>query len=123
MKKTLVIATIAMLGFGGYIGYTTNYTTTATAHELTIPRFVDVPKQTGFDLNINLNKNTVECNSTEQGVNVNIERKDSIVYRTKIVTKTINKYIERRNHFPLRETKQNLLELCTVEPNPQRIQQ
>lgn len=112
MKRTLVIATIAMLGLGGYIGYTTNYTTTATANELTIPRFVDVPKQTGFDININLNKNTVKCNSTEQDVKVKIERKDSIIYKTRIVTKEIIKPIRGLRELPpLRERKIPLTEL------------
>lgn len=123
MKKTLVLLTFAMMCFGGYIGYSTNYVETATANEVTIPRFVDVPRTNQFNLDINLNKNTVTCNGTEQNVKVNIERKDSVIYKTRVVTKTVNKYVERRNHFPLRENKQNLLELCTVEPNPHRIQQ
>lgn len=123
MKKTLVLLTLAMMCFGGYIGYSTNYVETATANEVTIPRFVDVPRTNQFSLDINLNKNTVTCNGTEQNVKVNIERKDSIIYKTRVVTKTVNKYVERRNHFPLRENKRNLLELCTVEPNPHRIQQ
>lgn len=121
MKKLLVIATLFMLGFGGYIGYTTNYVNTATANEVTIPRFINVPRTNGFNLDINLNKNTVTCNSTEQDVKVNIERKDSVVYQTRVVTREIVKHVERRHHFPLREEKRNLLELCKVEPNPHRI--
>lgn len=122
-QRILILATLAMMGFGGYIGYSTNYVEPATAHEVTIPRFVDIPRTQGFNLDINLNKNTVAYNSTEQGVNVNIERKDSIVYRTRVVTKTVIKNVERRQHFPLREPKQKLLELCNTEPNPNRILQ
>ena len=122
MKKTLVLLTLAMMGFGGYVGYTTNYVNTTTANEVTVPRFVDVPRTQGFNLDINLNNGTVTCNNQEQDVKVNIERKDSIVYRTRVVTKTVVKHVERRNHFPLRETKQNLVELCTVKSNSHRIQ-
>lgn len=122
MKKTLVLLTLAMMGFGGYVGYSTNYVETATANEVTIPRFVDVPRTQGFNLDINLNNGLVTCNSQEQDVNVKIERKDSIIYKTRFVTKEVIKNIERRNHFPLRENKRNLLELCNVKPNSHRIQ-
>ena len=120
-NKVLVLLTLAMMGFGGYVGYTTNYVNTTTANEVTIPRFVDVPR-TGFKLDINLNNGTVTCNDQEQNINVKIERKDSIVYRTRVVTKEVIKHVERRHHFPLREQKRNLIELCNVEPNPHRIQ-
>lgn len=122
MKKTLVLLTLAMMGFGGYIGYTTNYVNTATANEVTIPRFVDVPRTNGFNLDINLNNGTVTCNNQEQNISVRIERKDSIVYRTRVVTKEVIKHVERRHHFPLREQKKNLIELCNVESNLHRIQ-
>lgn len=122
MKKTLVLLTFAMMGFGGYIGYTTNYVNTATANEVTIPRFVDVPRTNGFNLDINLNNGTVTCNNQEQNISVRIERKDSIVYRTRVVTKEVIKHVERRHHFPLREQKKNLIELCNVESNLHRIQ-
>ena len=122
MKKTLVLLTLAMMGFGGYVGYSTNYVETATANEVTIPRFVDIPRTQGFNLDINLNNGHVTCNNQEQDIKVNIERKDSIVYRTRVVTKEVIKYIERRHHFPLREQKRNLSELCNMEPNPYRIQ-
>lgn len=122
MKKTLVLLTLTMMGFGGYIGYTTNYVNTATANEVTIPRFVDVPRTNGFNLDINLNNGTVTCNNQEQNISVRIERKDSIVYRTRVVTKEVIKHVERRHHFPLREQKKNLIELCNVESNLHRIQ-
>jgi len=122
MKKTLVLLTLAMMGFGGYVGYSTNYVETTTANEVTIPRFVDIPRTQGFNLDINLNNGLVTCNSQEQDVNVKIECKDSIIYKTRFVTKEVIKNVERRNHFPLRENKQNLLELCNVKPNSHRIQ-
>lgn len=118
MKKTLVLLTLAMMGFGGYIGYSTNYTNTATANEVIIPRFVDVPRTNGFNLDINLNKNTVTCNSTEQDVNVKIERKDSIIYRTRVVTKEVVKHVKSYNMPPMRDyRKPDVSELCAVKPN------
>ena len=122
MKKTLVLLTLAMMGFGGYIGYTTNYVNTATANEVTIPRFVDVPRTNGFNLDINLNNGTVTCNNQEQNVNVRIERKDSIIYQTRFVTKEITKHVKVREMPPMRFKRQNLIELCTVKPNSQHIQ-
>lgn len=122
MKKTLVLLTLAMMSFGGYIGYTTNYVNTTTANEVTIPRFVDVPRTQGFNLDINLNNGHVTCNSQEQGVKVNIERKDSIIYRTRVVTKEITKHVKVREMPPMRFKRQNLVELCTVKPNSHRIQ-
>ena len=122
MKKTLVLLTLAMMGFGGYIGYTTNYVNTATANEVTIPRFVDVPRTNGFNLDINLNNGTVTCNNQEQNINVRIERKDSIIYRTRFVTKEVTKHVKVRELPPMRFKKPNLVELCTVKPNSQRIQ-
>lgn len=122
MKKTLVLLTLAMMGFGGYIGYTTNYVNTATANEVTIPRFVDVPRTNGFNLDINLNNGTVSCNNQEQNINVRIERKDSIVYRTRVVTREVTKHVKVRELPPVRYKKQNLIELCNVKPNSLRIQ-
>ena len=121
MKKTLVLATLFMLGFGGYIGYTTNYVNTATANEVTLPRLIDVPRTNGFNLDINLNNGTVTCNNQEQNVNVKIERKDSIIYRTRVVTKNvvheITKHVKVREMPPMRYSKQNLVELCSTKPN------
>lgn len=122
MKKTLVLLTLAMMGFGGYIGYTTNYVNTTTANEVTIPRFVDVPRTNGFNLDINLNNGTVTCNNQEQNVNVKIERKDSIIYRTRVVTREVAKHVKVREVPALREKRKNLIELCTVETNLHHIQ-
>ena len=110
------------MGFGGYIGYSTNYVETTTAKEVTIPRFVDVPRTQGFNLDINLNNGFVTCNNQEQDIKVNIERKDSIIYRTRVVTKEITKPVKVREIPPMRFKKQNLIELCNVKPNSHRIQ-
>ena len=121
-NKILTLSTLTMMGFGGYVGYTTNYVNTATAHEVNLPRLIDVPRTQGFNLDINLNNGHVTCNSQEQDVKVNIERKDSIIYRTRVVTKEITKHVKVREMPPMRLKKQNLVELCTVKPNSQRIQ-
>lgn len=121
MKKTLVLLTLAMMGFGGYVGYTTNYVNTTTANEVTIPRFVDIPRTQGFNLDINLNNGLVTCNSQEQDVNVNVQRKDSIIYKTRVVTRNvvhdIIRHVKVREMPPMRFKRQNLSELCSVKPN------
>ena len=117
MKKTLVLATLFMLGFGGYIGYTTNYVNTATANEVTLPRPIDVPRTQGFNLDINLNNGIVTCNNQEQNVSVKIERKDSIIYQTRFVTREVTKHVKVREMPPMRFKRQNLNELCSMKPN------
>ena len=123
-RKILAIATLFMMGFGGYIGYTTNYVNTATANEVIVPRFVDIPRTQGFNLDINLNNGTVTCNSQEQDVNINVQRKDSIVYKTRVVTRNvvheITKHVKVREMPPMRFKRQNLSELCKVETNLRR---
>ena len=108
------------MGFGGYVGYTTNYVNTATAHEVNLPRLIDVPRTQGFNLDINLNNGHVTCNSQEQDVKVNIERKDSIIYRTRVVTKKVTKHVKVREMPSMRYKRQNLSELCKVETNLRR---
>ena len=121
-NKILTLLTLAMMGFGGYVGYTTNYVNTATAHEVNLPRLIDVPRTQGFNLDINLNNGTVTCNNQEQDVNVNIQRKDSIIYRTRVVTKEVTKHVKVREMPSMRIKRQNLTELCNVKPNSLRIQ-
>ena len=106
-----------MLGFGGYIGYTTNYVNTATANEVKLPRLVDVPRTQGFNFDINLNNGHVTCNGQEQNISVNIERKDSIVYQTRVVTKEVTKHVKVRELPSMRFKRQNLVELCSTKPN------
>ena len=108
------------MGFGGYVGYTTNYVNTATAHEVNLPRLINVPRTQGFNLDINLNNGLVTYNSQEQDIKVNIERKDSIIYRTRVVTKEITKYVKVRELPAMRFKRQNLSELCKVETNLRR---
>ena len=121
-NKILALLTIAMMGFGGYVGYTTNYVNTATAHEVNLPRLIDVPRTQGFNLDINLNNGTVTCNNQEQDVNVNIQRKDSIIYRTRVVTKEVTKHVKVRELPSMRENKQKLSNLCKIETNLNRTQ-
>ena len=121
-NKTLVLLTLAMMGFGGYVGYTTNYVNTATAHEVNLPRLIDVPRTQGFNLGINLNNGHVTCNSQEQDVKVNIERKDSIIYRTRVVTREVTKHVKVRELPSMRENKQKLSNLCKIETNLNRTQ-
>lgn len=121
-NKILTLLTLAMMGFGGYVGYTTNYVNTATAHEVNLPRLIDVPRTQGFNLDINLNNGTVTCNNQEQDVKVNIERKDSIIYRTRVVTREITKHVKVRELPSMRENKQKLSNLCKIETNLNRTQ-
>lgn len=120
-NKILTLLTLTMMGFGGYVGYTTNYVNTATAHEVNLPRLIDVPRTQGFNLDINLNNGTVTCNNQEQDVNVNIQRKDSIIYKTRVVTKNvvheITKHVKVREMPSMQYKRQNLSELCSMKPN------
>lgn len=120
-RKFLTIVTLGMIGLGGYIGYMTNYVNPVIAHEATIPRIMDVPQPTGFKLDINLNNGEVTCNSQEQNIEIKIERKDSIIYKTRVVTKEVEKRIKVREMPSMREKKQNLSELCNVKTNSHRI--
>lgn len=100
--KLICVSTLFTLAFGGYIGYTTNYTETAQASELVIPRFTDIPRNNGFNLDINLNKNTITCNdSPEQNIQVKIQKKDSIIYKYKTLIR--NKVMPKV--YVIRETK------------------
>lgn len=121
-NKILVLLTLTMMGFGGYVGYTTNYVNTATANEVKLPRLIDVPRTQGFNLDINLNNGHVTCNSQEQDVKVNIERKDSIIYRTRVVTREVTKHVKVRELPSMRENKQKLSNLCKIETNLNRTQ-
>ena len=50
MKRNLILLTLSMLGFGGYIGYTTNYVNTATANEVKPIILNELPRTQGFNL-------------------------------------------------------------------------
>lgn len=107
-KRPTVLITLAMLAFGGYVGFVTNYTNTATAHEYVIPKFTDVPRAKDFNIDINLNNNAVKLNgqsNPEQNINVEIKKKDSIIYLTSIVEKKVPKYIKVRELPSVKENK------------------
>lgn len=107
-KRPTVLFTLAMLAFGGYIGFVTNYTSLAIAHEYVIPRFTDTPRPKDFNIDINLNNNAITLNgqsNPEQNINVKIKKKDSIIYRTSIVEKEIPKYIKVREMPPIKKNK------------------
>lgn len=107
-KRPTFLFTLAMLAFGGYIGFVTNYTNTATAHEYVIPRFTDILRaKTDLNIDINLNKNAVAINGNnpEQNINVEIQKKDSIIYLTSVVEKEVPKYIRVRELPSVKENK------------------
>lgn len=109
-KKPTVLVTLAMLAFGGYIGFVTNYTNTATAHEYVIPKFTDIPRAKDFNINIDLNNNAIKLNgqsNPEQDINVEIKKKDSIIYLTSVVEKKVEvpKYIRVREMPSVKENK------------------
>ena len=58
-KKPTVLFTLAMLAFGGYVGFVTNYTNTAPAHEYVIPKFTDVPRTKDFNIDMKLRDNQI----------------------------------------------------------------
>jgi phosphoenolpyruvate-protein kinase (PTS system EI component) len=103
MKKVNTLLTLVMLAVGGYIGFISDLTTTTTAHEVIVPRFTDVPRQSQATFDINLNNNTVSADGIEQNVVVTIRKQDSIIYRTK--TKTVEKpvYVKVRETAPMRK--------------------
>lgn len=107
-KKPTVLFTLAMLAFGGYVGFVTNYTNTATAHEYVIPKFTDIPRTKDFNINIDLNNNAIKLDgqsNPEQNINVEIKKKDSIIYLTSIVEKKVPKYIKVRELPSVKENK------------------
>lgn len=81
MKQRLqLIATLAMLAFGGYIGYVTNYTTTVTAHEVRLTELPQIPREQGFNFNIDLNTGVVTGTNSDKDIRVEIVQKDVPVY-------------------------------------------
>lgn len=109
-KRPTVLITLAMLAFGGYVGFVTNYTNIATAHEYVIPKFTDVPRAKDFNINIDLNNNAIKLDgqsNPEQNINVEIKKKDSIIYLTSVVEKKVEvpKYIRVREMPSVKENK------------------
>lgn len=113
-KRITFLSTLAMLAFGGYVGFITNYTNTATATETVVPRFIDVPRSNSdlyIDINLNKNAIAVKGNSPEQNINVEIQKKDSIIYLTSVVEKEVPKYIRVREMPPIKENKTSCMEV------------
>lgn len=109
MKRLNTFVVLLVLFISGYIGFSTNTVTKANAsNDLVIPKIVEVPKPTsGYCFDINLNSNTVKVAScpTERDINVNIQKKDSIItrYVPQIVTET--KYVRVRELPALKQKK------------------
>lgn len=104
MKRLSGIITILTIAISGYIGYTTNYTNKANATVTpSVLVYTDVPKPQGFNLNIDLNTNRVVANTQSKDINVDITKKDSIVY--KYITKRIEtlRYIRISEQPPVRK--------------------
>lgn len=101
MKRINTLLTLAMLTIGGYIGFMSDLSTTSTAHEVIVPRFTDVPRQSQATFDINLNNNTVSAEGIEQNVVVTIQKRDSIIYRTKTVDRPV--YVKVRETRPMRQ--------------------
>ena len=73
-----------------------------------IPKFTDVPRAKDFNIDINLNDNAIKLNgqsNPEQNINVEIKKKDSIIYLTSIVEKEVPKYIKVRELPSVKENK------------------
>lgn len=107
MKNRLIgILWIVFLSISGYVSYIGFNNNTATANEVQIlPRFVDVPRNSGFDLNIDLNSDKVVVNQADKDINVSIQKKDSIVYIPSIVEKNIVQYVKVSEMPPVRQPK------------------
>lgn len=92
--RTNFITALIVLIVSGVIGYQTTFTSVnANPTTMVIPKFVEVPRtNSGFNLNIDLNKGIVQTdNSPDRDVSVNIQKKDSIVYKYKYKTLPVEK--------------------------------
>ena len=61
-----------------------------------------------FNIDINLNNNAIKLNgqsNPEQNINVEIKKKDSIIYLTSVVEKEVPKYIKVRELPSVKENK------------------
>lgn len=102
-----------MLTIGGYIGFVSDLSTASTAHEVIVPRFTDVPRQSQATFDINLNNNTVSAEGIEQNVVVTIQKRDSIIYRTKTVDKPV--YVKVRETRPMRQKMSSCTDVLKTE--------
>ena len=98
-KFSTVLTTLIIFTICGFIGYSTNYTQTVKANDsppLPMVVFNTQPVTTGFKLNLDMNTGKTVVSDTDRDIQVNIQRKDSIItrWRTSIVEKT--KYVRVR---------------------------
>lgn len=100
MKKfSTVLTTLIIFTICGFIGYSTNYTQTVKANDsppLPMVVFNTKPVITGFNLNLDMNTGKAVVSDTDRDIQINIQRKDSIItrWKTSIVEKT--KYVRVR---------------------------
>lgn len=93
-KFSTVLLTIIIFTICGFIGYSTNYTQTVKANDspnVPLVVFNTKPVNTGFNLDIDLNTGKAVVSDTNKEININVQRKDSIItrWRTSIVEKPI----------------------------------
>ena len=93
-KFSTVLLTLIIFTICGFIGYSTNYTQTVKANDspnVPLVVFNTKPVNTGFNLDIDLNTGKAVVSDTDKEININVQRKDSIItrWRTSIVEKPI----------------------------------
>lgn len=118
MKKiNTVLTTLIIFTICGFIGYSTNYTQTVKANDsppLPMVVFNTEPVITGFKLDLNMNTGKAVVSDTDRDIQVNIQRKDSIItrWKTSIVEKT--KYIRVRE-LPAMQMPKTVVSLPSTE--------
>ena len=119
MKKiSTVLTTLIIFTICGFIGYSTNYTQTVKANDsppLPMVVFNTEPVITGFKLDLNMNTGKTVVSDTDRDIQVNIQRKDSIItrWKTSIVEKT--KYIRVRE-LPAMQMPKTIVSLPFTKP-------
>lgn len=93
-KFSTVLLTLIVFTICGFIGYSTNYTQIVKANDspkIPLVVFNTKPVNTGFNLDIDLNTSKAVVSDTDKEININVQRKDSIItrWRTSIVEKPI----------------------------------
>ena len=93
-KFSTVLLTLIIFTICGFIGYSTNYTQTVKANDspnIPLVVFNTKPVNTGFNLDIDLNTGKAVVSDTDKEININVQKKDSIItrWRTSIVEKPV----------------------------------
>lgn len=118
MKKiSTVLTTLIIFTICGFIGYSTNYTQTVKANNsppLPVVVFNTEPVITGFKLDLDMNTGKAVVSDIDRDIQVNIQRKDSIItrWKTSIVEKT--KYIRVRE-LPAMQMPKTVVSLPSTE--------